>query len=89
MTANDYMGQIYSACEDKLISGGLYGGREGHLRLAREIGYALNDFDLNGQKTIISGSYSTIYVRACVLKPILDAKEWISELLCGKSRKSS
>lgn len=54
-----------------------YFGLEGHKRLARECGYALNDFDKKGQDVILKTSYSTIYVRGCNLKPLLDAKEWI------------
>lgn len=53
----------------------IYCGREGHLRLTRECGYALNDFEEKDRRELLSASYSTIYVRACNLKPILDAKE--------------
>lgn len=58
----------------------IYFGREGHLRLARECGVALNDFNEDGQKVILSISYRMIYVTGCHLKPILDAKEWIDEM---------
>jgi len=75
------MYNIYKACGVQLISNGLYSGREGHLRLAREIGYALRDFSREEQTEIIKSSYSTIYVRACFLKPILDAKDWIGEII--------
>jgi len=82
--AQEYMNRMYQACGTKLIEDGIYGGRDGHLRLAREIGVALNDFDPAGQAEIRSGSYSAIYVRGCSLKPILDAKEWISAMLKGQ-----
>jgi len=82
--AQDYMNRMYHACGTKLIEDGLYGGRDGHLRLAREIGASLPDFTPKEQKDIIAGSYSTIYVRACNLRPILDAKEWIGAMLVGQ-----
>ena len=65
----------------------IYYGKDGHLRLARECGYALNDFYETGQREILSGSYGMIYVIGCNLKPILDAKEWINEMGKGKVRK--
>lgn len=82
--AQEYMRKMYKACGSKLIEDGIYGGRTGHLRLAREIGVSLNDFDPAGQAEIRSASYSVIYVRACSLKPILDANEWIAEMLKGQ-----
>lgn len=70
-----------------LMEGGIYFGEEGHLRLARECGYALNDFDNNGQQAILHDSYGAIYVRICNLKPILDAKEWINAMRKGQNSK--
>ena len=61
----------------------IYYGEEGHLRLARECGYALRDFDKAGQAHILHGSYSVIYVSGCSLRPILDAKEWMNEMRKG------
>lgn len=58
----------------------IYYGIEGHKRLAREIGYALNDFSEKEQKKILHSSYSSIYVIGCNLKPLLDASEWIKIL---------
>lgn len=82
--SNEYMRGIKEACGTELIEPeGLYCGREGHLRLARECGYALNDFTEKEQDNILKSSYSTIYVIACHLKPILDAKEWIDGLTEG------
>jgi hypothetical protein len=86
MTANEYMAKMRQACGVKLVHGGLYGGRDGHLRLAREIGYALNDFNDNQQRHILTSSYSVIYVRACFLNPTLDAKDWINEMIKGKRK---
>lgn len=81
MTANEYMDNIFSACGDKLLApDSPWSGKEGHLRLAREIGHALCDFTEKEQSEIIKASYSKIYVRACLIKPLLDAKEWINEI---------
>ena len=80
----DYMDRMYNAIGTTLIDGNpIYGDRDGHLRLAREIGYALNDFTEAEQREILTSSYGTIYVRACRLKPILDAKEWTAEMRKG------
>lgn len=85
--ASRYLFAMRAAAGDKLIKPeGIYSGREGHLRLARECGYALNDFDRKGQTYILQGSYSTIYVSACLLLPILSATEWRAGLLAGKMR---
>lgn len=76
--AKDYMSRMYNAIGDKLINPeSIYSGRTGHERFARECGFVLNDFDEQGRKEILQGSYSCLYVRGCNLKPILDAKEWI------------
>ena len=83
--AEVYMSKMRGAVGDHLINpDSIYYGKDGHLRLARECGVALNDFDEAGQKEILSGSYGIIYVIGCDLKPILDAKEWISEMKKGK-----
>ena len=84
--AEDYMSKMRSAVGHHLNNpDSIHYGKDGHLRLARECGVALNDFDGAGQKAILSGSYGMIYVSGCNLKPILDAKEWISEMQNGKN----
>lgn len=88
--AREYLFQMRSAAGGKLLEpAGLYGGREGHLRLARECGYALNDFVRAGQQKILDSSYGTIYVTGCALKPLLSAKEWRKAMLAGKGGKDS
>lgn len=59
------------------IPDGLYSGIDGHRRLARECGCALNDFSSSEQEELIKASYSSIYVIGCKLKPILSAREWM------------
>lgn len=81
MTANEYLTRMNAAVGTALIiPGGIYSGREGHERFARECGYALNDFDEHERKEIMSASYGKLYVKHCNLKPILDAKEWIEAM---------
>ncbi len=76
--AKTYMSRMASAIRIQLVQpNSMYHGLDGHKRLARECGYALNDFDEAAQNAILSASYSTMYVRGCNLKPLLDAKEWI------------
>lgn len=85
LKANEYLDNMYNAIGNKLIyPESIYTGREGHLRLAREMGVALNDFDKQGQKEILGNSYGSVYVRCCNLNPLLDNKEWINEMV--KSR---
>lgn len=79
--AKDYMYKMRQAVGTHLINpDSMYFGKQGHLRFAREFGYGLNDFDKDGQNTILHGSYSSVYVIGCNLKPLLDAKEWIGEM---------
>lgn len=83
--AREYLFQMRSAVGKRLGNAQwIYRGREGHLRFARECGFALNDFNASGQKEIMMNSYSTIYVTGCDLKPILSAKEWKAGLISGK-----
>lgn len=84
--ANNYIREMRNAIGNKLIKSGIYEGREGHLKLAREIGYALTDFNDEEIKHIKGLSYGSIYVICCNLKPILDAKEWIEGLTEGHKR---
>lgn len=86
--ANEYMTKMRSVVGIYLNDpDSIYYGKDGHLRLARECGYALNDFNETGQREILSDSYGVIYVTGCNLKPIIDTKEWIKEMKRGKERK--
>lgn len=79
--AREYLNSLKNAIGDHLVNpNSIYYGKEGNLRLARECGHALNDFNKEGQQEILHSSYGAIYVIGCNLKPILDAKEWISEM---------
>lgn len=81
--AKKYMFAMRDALQCLHDPGYLYYGREGHLRLARECGYALDDFTDDAQKVIFQGSYSIIYVTRCALQPILGASEWFREMQVG------
>lgn len=79
--AKDYLHKMRCAVGSHLIDpDSIYSGLSGHLRFARECGYALNDFGKLGQEHILHASYGEIYVIGCNLKPLLDAKEWINEM---------
>jgi hypothetical protein len=87
--AQDFLNRMYNACISNysnlfIVENAYYGGIEGHKRLARNIGECLPDFDEKNQKDIMGGSYSFIYVRICNLKPLIDAKVWVTEILKGK-----
>lgn len=80
--AKKYLSNMDSAIGDKLINpSSIYYGPEGHARFARECGYALNDFSEQDRTEIVSTSYGRLYVKHCNLKPIFDAKEWITILM--------
>ena len=79
--AKEYLTNIRIALGNRLVDpNSIYHGKQGHLRLARECGYALNDFNDEGRREILSASYSSIYITGCNLKPILDDKDWINEM---------
>lgn len=78
--ANAYLQQMRAAVPYLYNPESPYFGRQGHLRLARECGTALNDFTDEAQRKILSCSYSMIYVTGCALRPLLDATEWIAEM---------
>ena len=79
--ANEYLSKMRAAVKDSLVNpDSIYYGKDGHLRFARECGYALNDFDEKARTHIIQASYGTIYVIGCHLMPILDAKDWQNEM---------
>lgn len=88
--AREYLFEMRSAIRKQLRNClWIYGSWEGHLRLARECGFALNDFNVDGQREILMASYSIIYVTGCNLKPILSAKEWRAGLMSRKRGKDA
>ncbi len=82
--AKKYMFAMRNSIGDKLINpDSIYYGKKGHLRLARECGYALLNFNEAGQKEILSSSYGIIYVSGCKLEPLLSAALWYSFMRQG------
>lgn len=75
---NDWMGRVARAAIRHTFDDGIYAGRAGAIRLARECGPALLDFP-DGIKQIHS-TYSGICVIAYNLKPPIDAKEWLTTM---------
>lgn len=59
---------------------GLYSGKEGCLRLAREYAYGLRDYSEREIFNTLSSSYSKLCVRFYNLNPPLDAKLWFKEI---------
>lgn len=82
----DWMRRVAGAamchCADE---NGLYHGREGALRLARECGPAIPCFHKYGEKNI-GATYGAICVIAYNLKPPIDADEWLNALREGMRR---
>lgn len=78
--AKAYLQQMRAAVPYLHNSESPYFGRQGHLRLARECGAALNDFTEEARQEILTCSYGMIYVTGCALRPLLDATEWIAEM---------
>jgi len=88
--SREYMDRLFRAAESNyqnlIPAGCIYHGKEGHLRFAREFGYGLaEDSDEVRRRDTIQSSYSR-YVKLCGLKPLLDAKDWVSAILAGISR---
>ena len=86
MTMKEYVSRLTSVIGTMLIDPqSLYSGKDGHIRFAHEVGDALNGFTNDEINEFMHSSYSTIYVKYCNLKPILDAKDWIKHLEIGKN----
>jgi hypothetical protein len=82
----EYCKTVYEAAmrnyQNLFAEGGIYHGKEGCLRLAREYGTGLADMRTEAEKKDdISSSYSVLCVRVYLLKPPIDAKEWAREAI--------
>lgn len=85
MTLDEYIGSMRNCSMYHLsVEDSLYGHtKEGHLKYAREVGYALKDFDKSYVLKQLNSLYSRIYVINCNLKPILNSDEWNNALMEG------
>lgn len=61
----------------------LYEGKEGALRLAREIGYGLADFTVEERNKTVGSLYGIFAVKWYNLKPTVDSKEFFSAMAEG------
>ena len=87
MKAQEYINQMVVASTKHLISTeGIYSGKEGHMRFAREVGAAIPEFTTEEQKHFAQNSYGALYIKSCYLKPIISAKEWGVGLEQGKQK---
>lgn len=87
----EYMSKISRAAARHCVEGGLYAGKDGCLRLAREVGYALPDFSTRKGDLfdMMSRTYSGICVIAYNLNPPIDAKKWNNEMVKAIQRRIS
>lgn len=84
MTALEYFEEIKRIARPMFFFGKhMYNGKNGHERFAREIGAGLSSFSEKEVSDFCKSSYSSIYVTASDLRPILSANEWIKGLMDG------
>ncbi len=84
---HQYCETIYQAAmrnhENLFAEGCIYNGKEGCLRLAMEYGAGLAKLPENEARSELQSSYGVLCVRAYLLKPPVNAKEWINEAKKG------
>lgn len=83
---DDYMSRIRSAAKRHcMLEDGVFYGKDGAKRFARECGPALVDFssDPRNIQDMISSTYSGICVIAYGLKPPINAGEWFKAMREG------
>jgi hypothetical protein len=76
MSARDYLINVRQALQISLSQSDIYLGREGALRLAREIGACLSDSSPKEAYDGMRDSYNYVCVIGYNLKPPVDADEW-------------
>lgn len=76
----DYLKAVQQSLQISLGNSNIYQGKDGALRLAREIGSALNDCDFKIAKEYFEKSYNEVCVIGYNLKPPVDKKEWDYEV---------
>lgn len=58
----------------------LYEGKDGALRLARELAYGLKDFEVKCQDDVVLNSYMDVCCRFYQLNQPIKLNEWASEI---------
>lgn len=87
MDAREYTAAVRNAISLIHRDCHLYQGEEGAKRLAREYGAGLSDFPEKEAWEALRASYTELCVRGYDLRPPIDAKEWIAEVMkAWKSR---
>jgi hypothetical protein len=80
MNADAYIRSLEACLAPHFAPGEIYCGRDGAMRLAREVGYGLRD--LEGADNIVQSLYSRLLVRFTFSSGSVpaDAKEWFAEI---------
>lgn len=76
----EYLKAIQQALAVSLGNSDIYTGRTGALRLAREIGSCLNDFQAKEAEQGYRNSYNYVCVIGYSLNPPVDKREWDAEV---------
>ena len=82
-SAKQYLVNIKQALTVSLGNSNLYQGERGALRLAREIGTCLQDYDKKEAYDAFRDSYNYVCVMGYNLKPPVNKKEWDDAVLQG------
>jgi len=87
MTINEYTYELHQAIlsnyQNIMGEGGIYHGKEGIRRLARDYGRGLSRSSKKEIEYEIQNSYGSLLVMVTNMKPLLDAKEWNDEVRKG------
>ncbi|WP_144461808.1 hypothetical protein [Siminovitchia fortis] len=89
MNALEYLIKIKQALVVSLGKSNVYHGEAGALRLAREIGTCLQDFEEKEAYEAFRNSYNYVCVMGYNLKPPINKKEWDEAVLKGMRRKTN
>ena len=88
-TIHEYIDALRFALPRHFAPDCMYNGRQGALRLGREVGYGLGAYSDKEIKEIVSGLYSDLLVRNTFNHPggvPLDMKEWNMAIWTGVER---
>jgi len=77
----DYIKQVSNALKISLSQSNVYSGKDGALRLAREVGSCLNDSPDDEARAYFDRSYNEVCVIGYNLKPPIDKREWDNEIM--------
>jgi len=79
MDVETYIHKLEAVLAPHFAPGGIYRGKEGAMRLAREVGFGLRDF--KDADDIVQSLYSRLLVRFTFATGVpVDAKPWFEEI---------